>query len=101
MLSFLADRDANAGNPLAQMLAASGASLAVQRAASQQPANDEEDAAGESDDAMGEDEESGRKKSEGPNGTATPGVRRGTSVGSGDRRVNGKLHSVSGLCDGT
>ncbi|BEJ14424.1 hypothetical protein CspHIS471_0401910 [Cutaneotrichosporon sp. HIS471] len=93
LLTFIGDRDSNANNPLAQMLAASGASLAVQRAASQQPPNDEEDAAGESDDAMGEDEESGKKKTEGPNGTAALGAKRATSVGSGDRRVNGKMHS--------
>lgn len=100
LLDFLADRDAVANNPLAALLAASGASIAVQRAASQQPVNDEEDAAGESDDAMGEEDESGqpRKKTgtEDPNGRATPDVnasqRRATSVGStsGDRRVNGK-----------
>lgn len=112
LLDFLADRDAAANNPLAALLAASGASLAVQRAASQQPINDEEDAAGESDDAMGEEDESGQPRKgksagiEDPNGRATPDVnasqRRATSVGSmsGDRRVNGKPNGEASVSDG-
>lgn len=110
MLDFVADRDAAANNPLAALLAASGASLAVQRAASQQPAVDEEDAAGESDDAMGDEDESGQPRkskagNEDPNGRATPDVnasqRRATSVGStsGDRRVNGKPNGEASVSE--
>lgn len=105
LVGFLQDRDEAANNPLAAILGAAGASLAVQRAASQQPsasqtAGEDDDAAGESDDAVGEDDDlgggsTGEKTLPGghPNGL-TPDVgasRRATSVGSasGDRRVNG------------